>query len=83
MRLDDFVNESIIQKIIFGLGSSFSSARDKYVRVQNDLPEEWGLSSTLTYLGFGKLGLTTKAPVAAPDPELAKTLFAALYVPSS
>lgn len=82
MRLDDFVNEGVVKKIIVGIGSAFSLARDKYVAVQDDLPEEWGLNSALTYLGLGGLTLSKKPAITAPDPEMAKTLFAALYVES-
>ena len=77
IRLEDFVNEVIIQKIIAGLGNSLALSRNKYGAVIEDVPEGWTLSSTLTYIGLGVL-----APIKAITPtvvtEDSKEQFAAL-----
>ncbi|KAI9792468.1 MAG: hypothetical protein M1816_002352 [Peltula sp. TS41687] len=78
LRLDDFVNETIIQKIIESIGRTCSSARDRYVDVQDDSPEEWSLSNTLTYLGLGSLSFNKKPTTQTVDEETAKRLFAQL-----
>ncbi|KAI9799259.1 MAG: hypothetical protein M1833_004137 [Piccolia ochrophora] len=78
LRLDDFVNEGAIQRIVRAVGVTCGRARDRYVEIQDDVPEGWTLNSTLSYLGLGALTQTTKAAPAAPSPEEAKTLFAAL-----
>ena len=79
LRLEDFVNESTIQKIISGLGSIFAQSRQKYAAIFEDVAEGWNLSSTLTYIGLGVL-----APIKAITPAAAsednKELFAALQV---
>ena len=62
-RLEDFVNQSNIQKIVRGLGSSCTNSRDRYVAIQEDIVEGWTLSSTLTYIGLGVL-----APIKATAP---------------
>ena len=78
LRLDDFVNEGTIQKIIRSIGSTCKATRDEYVAVQDDLPEGWNFTSTMTYFGLGSLTSTAKAAPPAPSPEAAKALFAAL-----
>lgn len=55
LRLEDFVNEGIIQKIIRGLGSTCSQSRDSYVAIQEDIAEGWTLSNTLAYISLGLL----------------------------
>ncbi|KAJ5054208.1 uncharacterized protein L3040_000489 [Drepanopeziza brunnea f. sp. 'multigermtubi'] len=79
LRLDDFVNEGAIQKIIRSVGQACADARGKYVAVQEDLPEGWSISGTLSMIGLGSLapgGAKTKAPVI--EPEVAKEMFAKL-----
>ncbi|KAI9777102.1 MAG: hypothetical protein M1839_009058 [Geoglossum umbratile] len=83
LRLDDFVNETIIRKIIKSIGQTSSSSRDRYVAVQDDLPEGWNLNSTLTFFGLGGLAQGAKAPAPAPNPDAAKALFAALPGPEA
>ncbi|MCJ1476499.1 hypothetical protein MMC13_005165 [Lambiella insularis] len=63
LRLEDFVNEAAIQKIVNGLGTALSQSRDKYATIFEDVPEGWTLSSTLTYIGLGVL-----APIKAITP---------------
>lgn len=80
LRLDDFVNEGTIQKIIRSVGQTCTISRGKYVSIQDDLPEGWSIGSTLTMIGLGAIapaGTKTATPVI--DPELAKEMFAKLY----
>ncbi|MCJ1381536.1 hypothetical protein MMC17_004647 [Xylographa soralifera] len=83
LRLEDFVNEATIQKIVSGLGVTLSQSRNKYAFVIEDVPEGWNLSSTLTYIGLGVLApikaISPAAPTAADDN---KEKFAALFVPT-
>ena len=81
LRLDDFVNEGTIQKIIRSVGQTCLVSRGKYVAVQEDLPEGWSISTTLNMIGLG--GIAPGAKTAAPvlDPEVAKEIFAQLYAP--
>ncbi|KAL8817840.1 MAG: hypothetical protein Q9191_008066 [Dirinaria sp. TL-2023a] len=55
LRLGDFVNESAIQKVVYGFGSTCSLARDRYVAVQDDVDQGWTLATTLSYIGLGAL----------------------------
>ena len=65
IRLEDFVNESVIQKVVHGLGISCSTSRDQYTAIIDDVPEGWTLSSTLTYIGLGVLApIKTFSPIA-------------------
>ncbi|CAN9366457.1 unnamed protein product [Alternaria alternata] len=83
LRLDDFVNDAIIQDMVSCFGDMCRKLRDSYVAVQDDMPEGWSLGSTLSYIGLGALAgsgsrPTTPTPAA---PEEAKSLFAALPGP--
>ncbi|KAI9812386.1 MAG: hypothetical protein M1832_000421 [Thelocarpon impressellum] len=78
LRLDDFVNEGAIQKIVHAIGMTCAAARNDYTAVQDDLPEGWTFTSTMNYLGLGALTSGAKAAAPAPSPEAAKALFAAL-----
>ena len=80
LRLDDFVNDAIIQKIVASFGDSCVRIRDAYVAVQEDMPEPWSLGSTLNYIGLGVLSPTSRPSTPTPGPEESKSLFAALYV---
>ena len=79
MRLNDFVNEAAIQKIITCVGYTCQAVRADYVEVQDDLPEGWTLSKTLNMIGLGFI-----APGPKPekkivyDAETAKQMFANL-----
>lgn len=55
-RLEDFVNEAAILKIVKGLGNACSQSRDHYIAVQDDVAEGWTLGNTLAYISFGVLG---------------------------
>ncbi|KAL5001948.1 hypothetical protein BDV10DRAFT_191918 [Aspergillus recurvatus] len=78
LRLDDFVNETSIQKIVKGVGLSCGALRNGYVAVQDDSPEGWTLMGTLMYFGLGVLAPGRKEKPTPPSPEEAKEMFAAL-----
>ncbi|KAL5321592.1 hypothetical protein ACEPPN_009552 [Leptodophora sp. 'Broadleaf-Isolate-01'] len=79
LRLDDFVNEGTIQKIIRSVGQTCSNSRSKYVAVQEDLPEGWSISGTLSLIGLGAIAPGGAKPVAPViDPEVAKEMFSKL-----
>lgn len=63
LRLEDFVNEANILKILHGLRKACADSRDQYAAVLEDLPEGWNLSSALNYIGLGIL-----APIKAITP---------------
>ncbi|EPQ63839.1 Bgt-3334 [Blumeria graminis f. sp. tritici] len=77
LRLDDFVNEVTIQKLIRSVGYTCASLRDDYVAVQHDLPEGWSISNTLSMIGLGVLA-PVKQATPAYDPEITKEMFAKL-----
>ena len=80
LRLDDFVNETTIHKIVKGFGHTCAALRNGYVAIQDDIPEGWTISSTLTFFGLGAIAPGTKEKATPPTAEEAKELFAALYV---
>jgi hypothetical protein len=77
-RLDDFVNEATIQKIVKGTGLACAGLRNGYVAIQNDLPEGWTLSNTLIFFGLRALAPGAKDKSAASTAEEAKEVFAVL-----
>lgn len=78
LRLEDFVNEGTIQKVIRSIGATCAASRSKYVEIQDDIPEGWSLSSTLGMFGLGAIAPGTKTTAPAIDPEAAKEMFAIL-----
>lgn len=76
--MNDFVNEATIQKIIRCIGVSCKLERDKYVAVQDDLPEGWTLSGTLSYFGLGVLTPSAKVPPPVLSAEEVQERFALL-----
>jgi hypothetical protein len=78
LRLDDFVNDGIIQRIIGSFGDHCLKLRDAYIAVQDDLPEGWTLGSTLSYIGLGALAPGSRPATPTPAPHETKSLFAAL-----
>ena len=78
MRLDDFVNESAIVKIVQGLGITFSQSRDHYVALQDDIAEGWTLSNTLAYISFGVLAPAKGTKITAPKADDQREGFATL-----
>lgn len=79
MRLNDFINESTIQKIIECVGYACQAVRADYIDVQEDLPEGWTLSRTLNLIGLGFFAPGPK-PEKKPvyDEETAKQMFSKL-----
>ncbi|KAL9113287.1 MAG: hypothetical protein Q9227_002622 [Pyrenula ochraceoflavens] len=78
LRLDDFVNQGVIRKLVNSLGAICSKARDAYVTVLDDLPEGWNLNSTLIFLGLRILAPEAKARKSPPTEEETQELFGAL-----
>lgn len=79
LRLNDFVNEDTIQKIIRSVGQTCQRLRTQFVEVQEDLPEAWTLSSTLNLIGLGSIApgpRPDKKPVY--DADTAKRMFSEL-----
>ncbi|KAK5281293.1 hypothetical protein LTR16_006368, partial [Cryomyces antarcticus] len=82
LRLEDFVNDATIRKLVQSFGFTCTVARHKYITVQDDLPEGWTISNTLSYIGLGALsGGKPATPVL--DEDEAKDLFAALPGPEA
>ncbi|KAF2689655.1 DUF1741-domain-containing protein [Lentithecium fluviatile CBS 122367] len=81
LRLDDFVNDAIIQKIVTSFGDTCIRLRDAYVAVQDDMPEAWTLGSTLNYFGLGMLAPASRPATPTLGPEETKSLFVALPGP--
>ncbi|KAH6971824.1 hypothetical protein BKA56DRAFT_595143 [Ilyonectria sp. MPI-CAGE-AT-0026] len=79
LRLNDFVNEAAIQKIIRSVGNTCQTVRSRYIKIQDDLPEGWTFSGTLNMIGLGAIAPGPK-PVKKPvyDVETAKRLFTQL-----
>lgn len=78
LRLDDFVNESSIQKVVKGIGLTCGGLRNGYVAVQDDIPEGWSLTSTLNFFGLRALAPSNKDQSTPPSTEEAKVLFTKL-----
>jgi hypothetical protein len=78
-RLNDFVNEAVIQKIVGAVGQACQTVRSRYITIQDDLPEGWTFSATLNMIGLGAIAPGPK-PVKNPvyDVETAKALFTQL-----
>ncbi|KAL2109746.1 hypothetical protein VUR80DRAFT_2074 [Thermomyces stellatus] len=80
LRLNDFVNEVTIQKIVRSVGHACQRLRAQYVEVQDDLPEGWTLSNTLSMFGLGAIapGARPEKKKVAYDPETMKKMFTSL-----
>ncbi|KAI2642119.1 hypothetical protein GGS21DRAFT_501216 [Xylaria nigripes] len=79
LRLNDFVNETAIQKIVRCVGHTCNKLRAQYLDISEDIPEGWSLSSALSMIGLGRVAPGTKANQKPNyDPEAAKQLFAKL-----
>ena len=79
LRLEDFVNESTIQKLVSGFSETCIQTRKQYTDVIDDLPPDlsWSLSNTLSYIGLGVLApIKAINPIASPEDH--KEQFAAL-----
>ncbi|KAH6604940.1 hypothetical protein Trco_006647 [Trichoderma cornu-damae] len=71
LRLNDFVNEAVIQKVVCCIGDACQALRSEYIGIQEDLPAGWTLSSTLNMIGLGE-------KKAVYDAATAKQLFTKL-----
>ncbi|KAI0598764.1 hypothetical protein F4775DRAFT_554247 [Biscogniauxia sp. FL1348] len=79
LRLNDFVNEATIQKIIKCVGQASRDLRSQYVEILQDLPEGWSISNTLNMIGLGAIAPSIRASQKPThDPEAAKQMFAKL-----
>ena len=78
-RLADFSHDDTIEKIVDSISTTSQVLRDRYVLIQNDLPEGWSIGGTLGYVGLGALAGAKPAPVV-PSEEQAKVMFAEQYV---
>ncbi|KAK4131647.1 DUF1741-domain-containing protein [Trichocladium antarcticum] len=79
MRLNDFVNERVIQGIVRSIGQTCQKLRDQYIEVQEDLPEGWSIAGTLNKIGLGAIAPGGKPPPKPVyDVETAKKKFADL-----
>ena len=70
MRLEDFVNEKVIEKVITGFSATCTIIRRGYTEVIDDLPVDpsWTLSNTLSWMTFGMLApIKAINPIAAPE----------------
>lgn len=83
LRLEDFVNESAIQKIAQGIGFACSQSRNLYVAIQEDVAEGWTVGSTLAYIGLGVLAPSKGAAPAQPKADDIKEGFAVLPNPGA
>jgi len=79
LRLEDFVNETAIQKVAYGFGATCSLSRDRYVAVHEDVEESWSLGITLSYIGLGALAPSKTTPPSLSD-DVAKGAFTELCV---
>ncbi|KAG0638888.1 hypothetical protein HOY80DRAFT_1009810 [Tuber brumale] len=77
LRLDDFVNEPTIKRIVQEIGFSSVRCRADYIAIQDDLPEGWSLNNVLSYVGLTMLSgagpksrPTSPAPTPTTDPKL-------------
>ncbi|KAI5456316.1 hypothetical protein BGZ63DRAFT_396380 [Mariannaea sp. PMI_226] len=79
LRLNDFVNEAAIQKVIRCIGNTCQSLRSRYIKIQDDLPEGWTFAGTLNMIGLGAIAPGPKPPKKPVyDVETAKKLFTQL-----
>ncbi|SPO05117.1 uncharacterized protein DNG_07802 [Cephalotrichum gorgonifer] len=77
LRLNDFVNEATIQKIVRSVGLACRRLRGQYIDIQDDLPEGWTLSNTLSIFGLGAIapGKKSEKKKVVYDPETTKKMF--------
>ncbi|KAI0006440.1 DUF1741-domain-containing protein [Xylariaceae sp. FL0662B] len=79
LRLNDFVNEATIQKIIRCVGQTCRSLRGQYVEILQDLPEGWTIANTLNMIGLGAIAPGARSnQKPTHDPEATKQMFAKL-----
>lgn len=76
-RMEDFINEEVMVKLVDGFANTCGDMRDAYVAVQDDTPAQWTIGSTLSYVGLRALTPEAKKP-PPPTEDEAKALFNAL-----
>jgi len=76
-RMADLVNEEIMAKLVDGFANVCGDIRDAYIAIQDDIPAQWTLGSTLSYVGLRSLTPEAKKP-PPPTEEEAKVLFSGL-----
>jgi hypothetical protein len=80
LRLDDFVNEAAIKRIIHEVGMTCILCRADYVAIQDDLPEGWSLNTMLSYVGLtilaGSGSKSRTPPPSAVNGDISKLNFA-------
>ncbi|KAJ9655793.1 hypothetical protein H2198_005413 [Neophaeococcomyces mojaviensis] len=76
-RMEDFLNEEIMIKLINGFAATCVTVRDAYVAIQDDIPIQWSIGSTLSYVGLRSLTPEAKKH-PPPTEDEAKALFNAL-----
>ena len=81
-RMEDFVNEEVMGKLVDGFANTCGDIRDAYVALQDDVPAQWSFGSTLSYVGLRALTPEAKKPLP-PAEEEAKELFNALPGPDA
>ena len=80
VRLEDFVNETGIIKIVQSIGIACSHSRNHYVAVQDDATEGWTLANTLAYISFGVLSSSKGVKPHPPQGDDLKEGFMTLYL---
>jgi hypothetical protein len=60
------------------VGHTCTVGRAKYIAIQDDLPESWSITNTLSVIGLGSIAPGAKAVIPTIDPEVAKEMFAKL-----
>ena len=79
LRLDDFVNEAVIKRIIHEVGMACILCRADYVALHDDMPEGWSLGNMLSYVGLTILaGSGPKPKMPPPSGDISKLNFADL-----
>lgn len=81
-RMEDFINEQIMVKLVDGFANTCGDIRDTYVAVQDDAPPQWTIGTTLSYVGLRALTPEAKKPLPPTEDE-AKALFNALPGPDA
>lgn len=73
-RMEDLINEDAMKTLVEGFANTCGDIRDAYVQVQDDVPAQWSLGATLSYVGLRALTPEAKKPTP-PTEEEAKVMF--------
>ena len=79
-RLEDFVNEATIVRIVHGLGAACMASRNEYVAIQEDIAAGWTLGTALNYIGLGLFASAKGAKPAVVTADDMKEAFGNLWV---